>query len=87
MSDVSNDLIVRKGVWLPIEQADKAKKYDLIVSDGEGYRWRETNCFWKRGGSYGQAGWYYADEGQWCPVKAVDFFRATHFMEVPEFPV
>ena len=86
MTDLQDQSATIKGVWRPIAEADKSKMYDLCISDGQGYRWRETNCRWKRGGTYGKAGWYYVDEAQWCPVKAVDFFNATHFMEVPELP-
>lgn len=90
MNSIQNDAEGFKGVWRPIAEADKSMMYDLCISDGQGYSWRETNCRWKRGGTYGKAGWYYvADEGngpKWCPVKAVDFFNATHFMDVPELP-
>lgn len=75
-----------QGVWLPIAEADRTKKYDLIISDGQGYRWRETDCRWRRGSRNGKAGWYYIVDGAWCPVGAVDAFIATHCMETPDFP-
>lgn len=78
--------MTERGTWRPIADADKSKIYDLIISDGQGYRWRETNCRWKRGGRIGKAGWYFVEEARWCPVECIEGFLPTHFMEVPEFP-
>jgi hypothetical protein len=82
--------ITCKGVWLAIGDADKSKAYDLCITDDKGWRARVTDCFWRKGGRHGKAGWYSASEllegdGP-APVIFITGIRVTHCLEIPELP-
>lgn len=72
--------------WIPIDEADKALKYDLVVSDGT-WRERVADCFWRPGGRHGKADWWTWDGGEMVPVVFVEnIMTVTHAMLVPELP-